>query len=200
MRLMVVFSLVLPLLVGCQSALTREGSCLATLIPDEMSAIEKEYALRDAWREAHNGLYAERLRHPPAKPWLAPIPSEGDPVAPARLTMTHDANAQLLALEQREQDAYRHWQETRARHAPLHQWYVRVSKRVDTRIEERRILSDLATGLFPSSALLFYPLISWNLRSVLWDGADPDSEADPVTQFCLNRLASTTELSAGMRP
>jgi hypothetical protein len=199
MRL-IIFSLILPLLLGCHSALKREGVCLATLIPEEMSALQREDALRDVWREAHNAGYAERLRHPRAKPWLAPVPSGDDPAVPATLILAHEANTQQLALEQREQDAYRHWQKTRTQHAPLHQWYVRVSKRVDTRIEERRILSDIVTGLFPSSALLFYPLISWNLRSVLWDGADPDSEGDPVTQFCRNRLASIPELSAGVPP
>ena len=199
MRL-IIFGLILPLLVGCHSALKREGTCLATLIPEEMSALQRENALRDVWREAHNAGYTERLRHPPVKPWLAQIPIDDDPAAPTTLILAHEANTQQLALEQRERDAYLQWLKARDEHAPLHQWYVRVSKRVDTRIEERRILSDVVTGFFPSSALLLYPLISWNLRTVLWDGADPDSETDPVTQFCRNRLASIPELSAGAPP
>jgi hypothetical protein len=190
MRL-IVLSLLLLLLVGCHASLTREGQCLATLIPEELSAIQREDALRKDWREAHNDLYAERLRHRSAKPWLAPVPNEDDPGTPATLTLIHEARTQQLTLEQREQDAYHHWREARAQHAPLHQWYLRVGKRVDTRIEETHILSDVVTGLFPSSALLFYPLISWNLRTALWDGADPDSETDPVTQFCLDRLSPT---------
>lgn len=193
MRLLV-FGLFLPILMGCHASLTREGQCLATLIPEELSALQREDALRNDWREIHHNLYAERLRHRSAKPWLAPVPNEDDPVTPATPALIHDAPTRQLVLEQQERDADRHWREARAQHAPLHQWYVRVSKRVDTRIEETHILSDVVTGLFPSSALLFYPLISWNLRTALWDGADPDSETDPVAQFCLDRLSSMPAL------
>jgi hypothetical protein len=38
------------------------------------------------------------------------------------------------------------------------------------------VLGMLAT----STAIVLYPLVRWNVRSVLWDGADPDADDDPV--------------------
>jgi hypothetical protein len=35
---------------------------------------------------------------------------------------------------------------------------------------------------------VFYPIVRWNVRSVLWDEGDPDSLDDPVRRFCTGRL------------
>jgi hypothetical protein len=46
------------------------------------------------------------------------------------------------------------------------------------------VLGMLAT----SPGIVFYPLVRWNVRSVLWEGVDPDAEDDPVQIFCTARL------------
>lgn len=192
MRLIVV-SLILPLVMGCHAALTRDQQCLARLMPEELSARQQENALLDAWREVHHALYAERQRHPIAKPWLlSPLHDPADAAAD-RPVPDEDSPVQR-DLERQHEEAYRSWQEARARHAPLHERYAQVGKRIDVRLEEDRIRSDVFAGLFPTSAMLFYPLVTWALHRALWDDTDPDSERDPVTHFCLKQLEATPDL------
>ena len=68
------------------------------------------------------------------------------------------------------------------------EWYDRVARRVQTRMEEDEILNPLLGTLVTSTAIVFYPFIRWNVRSVLWDGVDPDAADDPVQVFCATRL------------
>ena len=63
-------------------------------------------------------------------------------------------------------------------------WYDRLYQRVQTRLEEREMLMQTFWALAPGPALLFYPLVQWNVHSVMWDGTDPDAESDPLRQFC----------------
>jgi hypothetical protein len=59
---------------------------------------------------------------------------------------------------------------------------------VQTRIEEDEMLYPVLGMLATSTAIVFYPVVRWNVRSVLWDGADPDADDDPVQRFCAGRL------------
>ncbi len=85
--------------------------------------------------------------------------------------------------------AYQEWQSARQRLQPTLDWYDRVYRRLNRRIEEDQILTEAATVLLATPAVIFYPIVRWNVRSVLWDGADPDAATDPVTAYCAGRLA-----------
>ena len=68
------------------------------------------------------------------------------------------------------------------------EWYSRVARRVQTRVEEDEMLIPVLGMLATSTAIVFYPIIRWNVRSVLWEGVDPDAADDPVQVFCATRL------------
>jgi hypothetical protein len=87
-----------------------------------------------------------------------------------------------------EDDPARYFLEARDRYQPILNWYNRVYERVRVRLEEEQVLQDVRRVLWPTPGIIFYPLIRWNVRSVLWDGTDPDAATDPVTQFCRERL------------
>jgi hypothetical protein len=91
---------------------------------------------------------------------------------------------------QKEEDAtlYRRLVAARARHGEASKWHALVARRVQTRIEEDEMLYPVLSMLATSTAIVIYPLVRWNVRSVLWDGADPDAEDDPVQRFCAARL------------
>jgi hypothetical protein len=48
--------------------------------------------------------------------------------------------------------------------------------------------------------LVFYPIVRWNVRSVLWDDGDPDSLDDPVRRFCTGRLEGIDPSNAPLVP
>ena len=81
-------------------------------------------------------------------------------------------------------------EEARLRLVALRDWRDRVYKRLLTRLEEDQILSQTLFTLLPGPGIILYPIVRWNVRSVLWDGADPDADSDPITQYCTERLAT----------
>jgi hypothetical protein len=81
-------------------------------------------------------------------------------------------------------------EEARLRFVALRDWRDRVYKRLLTRLEEDQILSQTFLTLLAGPGIVFYPIIRWNVRSVLWDGANPDADSDPITLYCTERLAS----------
>ncbi len=84
---------------------------------------------------------------------------------------------------------YRQLVRARFRHQEMVDWYTRVARRIQTRFEEDDMLySVLSMFVSAPVSLLFYPIVRWNVRSVLWDGADPDAENDPIQQFCRARV------------
>jgi hypothetical protein len=86
---------------------------------------------------------------------------------------------------------YRRLQEAQTKQQPMREWYERLFDRLQLRSEEEEMLADVRLLLFTGPpAALFYPLVRWNLREVLWDGADPDAETDPIVRYCAERLAS----------
>ncbi len=97
--------------------------------------------------------------------------------------------AATASLQESPGEAYRKLADARTRHQPTLDWYGKVYDRVRTRMSEEDMLSGARMVLLTNAGIIWYPVVRWNVRSVVWDGADPDSEADPVTQFCAERLA-----------
>jgi hypothetical protein len=86
--------------------------------------------------------------------------------------------------------AYRRLIEARQTYRPLLDWYGKVYTKVRTRMDEEAILSDVRWVLITN------PVISWNIHTVFWDGADPDAETDPVTHYCKDRLGQDVASAA----
>jgi plasmid stabilization system protein ParE len=87
-----------------------------------------------------------------------------------------------------------HLAEARGRYRDVREWSRRIERRVQSRIEEHQVLSETLWTLLPGPALVFYPIIRWNVRSVIWDGEDPDAEEDAVNRYCSRRLHGLTEV------
>lgn len=83
-------------------------------------------------------------------------------------------------------------QEARTRLQPTLDWYERLYERLRLRSEEEELLAGTRLLLLTGPAALFYPIVRWNLREVLWDGADPDADTDPVRRYCMDRLAGAS--------
>jgi hypothetical protein len=83
---------------------------------------------------------------------------------------------------------YQRMIDARVSHGQASKWYGLVARRVQTRIEEDEMLYPVLGLLATSPAIVLYPLVRWNVRSVLWDGSDPDADDDPVQRFCAARL------------
>lgn len=182
--------LLLPvLLIGCATALKRDGRCLASLTPEYLKATETLTRLEADWhravdvRDRHLGL---RATHE----WLAlgKSLSSDQPDASIRTPSATTGPEPDEALA-----AYQRLREARERHLPTITWYDLVYRRLSTRIEEDQILTEAGLILLTSPAIVFYPIVRWNLRSVLWDGGDPDAASDAVTRYCAERLASDQE-------
>jgi hypothetical protein len=103
-----------------------------------------------------------------------------------RIASADDAAiVEIHAASQRFRDA-------QARLEPTLHWYERLYDRLRLRAEEEEMLADARLLLFTGPAALFYPVVRWNTHAVLWDGADPDAESDPVTRYCTDRLTADT--------
>jgi len=85
--------------------------------------------------------------------------------------------------------AYRRLQEAETKQRPTREWYERLFDRLQLRSEEEEMMSHARLLLFTGPGVLLYPVVHWNLRQVLWDGADPDADTDPVRRYCTDRLA-----------
>jgi hypothetical protein len=163
---------------GCASALKREGRCLASLTPEYLAAKEELARLETDWRRvllkhiessARRDLDGPIREHAPTSSLSGGETDSGQP------------NAEPDA-------AYQRLVDSRRRHRSTFDWYSKVYGRVRTRIEEDQMLTGAGMLLLTGPGVVLYPVVRWNLREVLWDGADPDSESDPVTRFCAERL------------
>lgn len=171
---------------GCASALKREGQCLASLTPDFVNAHEELASLEASWRAAllrRDAEFGSLLPQPAVKPYHLgfssdSLPQESDPV-------TRQEQARRA-----EGEAYTRLMEAKGRHRPTLEWYGRVMERFRTRLDEEQILSEVRMVLMTGPELIFYPIVRWNVHSVMWDGTDPDAESDPVTRYCSDRLAA----------
>jgi hypothetical protein len=176
------------LLTSCVSATReREAHCLAATMMDLWQTEHELATAEQAWRTAQPAR-AERsaaARDPLA---LSVRVAGGDApspvVEPAALRLEG-----LRPVSRTEADLlYRPLVAARARHGEAMKWHGLVMRRVQTRIEEDEMLYPVLGMLATSTAIVLYPLVRWNVRSVLWDGTDPDAENDPVQRFCAARL------------
>ena len=115
---------------------------------------------------------------------LVPLPPESDLVA---------RQEQARRAEGR---AYADLMDAKVRHRPTLEWYGKVSERFRTRLDEEQILSEVRMVLVTGPGLIFYPIVHWNIHSVMWDGTDPDAESDPVTRYCADRLSKPVASAA----
>jgi hypothetical protein len=106
------------------------------------------------------------------------------------------APADGLSMVSTTAEARAELQAARLRHRETLAWYDRVYQRVRARLEEQQLLSEVFWTLAPTPGVAFYPVIRWNLRSVMWDGRDPDAESDEISRFC-ERLLETGSRTAG---
>lgn len=179
-------------LAACATALKREGQCLASLTPEVLQAQDEVADLEAAWRAALRRREQEELRDlgisaaPQPERLQTPTPSAAsipDPLNGSGMDSHEETHRAAPGLYQRLVDARTRYQEVRA-------WYDKVQERFRTRLQEEEILSEVRWTLLTGPALIFYPIIRWNVRSVLWDATDPDAASDPITQYCAGRIAS----------
>lgn len=156
---------------GCATALKQEGRCLESLTPDYLKAQQELEDLEMAWQ-------ASALRRD-----LELNRGEDD----------YDKGGRAEA-----ERAYRRLIEARRAHRPLLDWYGRVYTKVRARMDEEAMLMDLRLALITNPGIVFYPVISWNIHTVMWDGADPDAENDPVVRYCKDRLG--LEVASALPP
>lgn len=175
------------LVVGCVSSTrTREVHCLGSLMlevwqsQEELDSLEAD---RRAARQARS-LTASQS-HP-----LSYLAGTSDTLSVSLPNISVEARVNAEASRRSvEDDLSRQLIDQRARHRQSVDWYRRVSRRVQTRLDEDELLySTLGTLAASPMSLLFYPVVRWNVRSVLWDEGDPDSLDDPVRRFCTERL------------
>jgi hypothetical protein len=159
-------------LSSCASGMKREGQCLATLTPEFLHAQTELAALEASWRSAPYQISVRQDQMATAGVVTNPLLSNGVPEAgaPKAETIVQQAQAKYRA--------------TRLRYRSTLEWYDRVYQRVRTRIEEEQLLSEVFWTLVTGPGLVFYPIVQWNVHSVMWDGIDPDADSDPIRRFC----------------
>lgn len=180
---------------GCATSLKREGRCLASLTPDFLQATEELVSLEAAWHwsllKGEDSFPASRPRHVaeldgpgiPARPFL----SDSDPLYSGSTNPHKEVRSTAV-------EAHARLLEARRRHQPTLDWYGRVYDRLRTRLEEEQLLSDVRLVLLTGPGLLLYPIVRWNLHSVMWDGFDPDADSDSITLYCTDRLSRVAAL------
>jgi len=178
------------LLAGCMSSnRLREAHCLAATMMDTLEAKNDLKSAEDTWRAFQQARF-ERSRpgqHPSS---LLNLISDRNLVSGAiSLVPRHAEGAGNRPRELDEERAlYGHVIAVQARYRESAEWYGRLVHRVQTRLEEDDMLYPVLGMLATSPGIVFYPLVRWNVRSVLWEGVDPDAEDDPVQIFCMARL------------
>ena len=164
---------------GCATALKREGRCLESLTSDYLAAREELTDLEALWRAS-----------------LLPLDPSGSAAHSSIPAQTGQPQSSTAAPSGRaSEDAYHRLAEARVRHQATLRWYDRVYERVRTRLEEEQILSDVRMVMMTGPAVIFYPIVRWNIHSVFWDEADPDGETDPITRYCTDRLSQLPTLA-----
>ncbi|MGH7253164.1 MAG: hypothetical protein ACREIE_05125 [Nitrospiraceae bacterium] len=177
---------------GCASAMKRDGQCLASLAPEFVNAHEELASLEASWRAA---LRRRDVELGSLLPPFAPKPDH--PVSPlVPLPPESDLVARQEQARRAEGRAYADLIDAKVRHRPTLEWYGKVSERFRTRLDEEQILSEVRMVLVTGPGLIFYPIVLWNIHSVMWDGTDPDAESDPVTRYCADRLSKPVASAA----
>ena len=174
-------------LMSCVSSTReREAHCLGLLMVDVWQADDDFKSAERAWRTAQQA----RFEGSPAGQDLSLLVSR---VSPPSITLAsdparEDSSSDRLPEIDEERALYRQVTAAHARQKDTSEWYTRVARRVQTRVEEDEMLTPVLGALITSTAIVFYPVIRWNVRSVLWEGVDPDAADDPIQVFCTTRL------------
>ena len=178
------------LLTSCISATReREANCLAATMMDTWQTKEDLTSAEEGWRAAEKARFE---RSPASREsstlavWVAHRDASSGIVEQV-VSRGVGANVQP-SQDDKERILYQRMVAARARHGEATKWNRLVTRRVQTRIEEDDMLYPVLGMLATSTAIVLYPLVRWNVRSVLWDGIDPDAEDDPVQRFCIARL------------
>lgn len=185
--------------VGCVSSTrTREVDCLGSLMLEVWTSQEKLDSLESDWRTAWR---ARSLMARQSSP-LSSLAGNGGmtavplPAIPAEALTVAETNPRRV-----EDDLYRRLIDQRAGYHQSVDWYRQVSRRVQTRLDEDEMLYSTMGALVAVPVMLvFYPIVRWNVRSVLWDDGDPDSLDDPVRRFCTGRLEGIDPSNAPLVP
>ena len=182
----ILLTLLSCLLASCMTATReREAHCLAATMTDVWETDYELTSAEHAWRAAQRdhtqrsaagGAVSVRVTGTSSAIEPAAVRSE---VLRSFSTTTGEATT-----------LYQRMVAARVRHQDASKWYRVVAQRVQTRIEEDEMLYPVLGMLVTSTAIVLYPLVRWNVRSVLWDGVDPDAEDDPVNRFCVVRLGA----------
>lgn len=195
----ILLGIVACLLASCvSSARVREAHCLGVMMLDAWQAHDQFKSAVGAWRSAQQARFERSLARRES-PLRASLVGNVSPTAVAVASVPHrdhDLGDRLLDLAE-EHALYRRVISAQARQRETAEWYSRVARRVQTRMEEDDMLYPVLGTLVASPALVFYPIVRWNVRSVLWDGVDPDAQDDPVQVFCASRLEQE---SPGLHP
>ncbi len=198
MRALILF-IACGFMAGCLSApREREAHCLGAMMADTWQAEHELESAEQEWRSALQGRADHTLasRHSPhLSAVIADWYSSSVPAVPAALR-SNGAGDRVKGTEE-DQALYERVVAAQARYRASKEWYGRVARRVQTRMEEDNMLYPVLGTLATSTAIVLYPLVRWNVRSVLWEGADPDADDDPVQVFCTARLRQDV---SGTRP
>jgi len=181
----------LCLLAGCATALKRESQCLISLTEDVVQAQEEIQNLETAWRESlvRRDMVFHASSSSPEGKLTVVSGTRSIPEIVGQWMAGAQESAALMEARLAARRSYDQLAAAKIRHHPLLNIFDKVVQRVRTRTEEETILSEVRTIMLAGPAsFLFYPLIRWNVRSILWDGNDPDAETDTVTRFCTGRL------------
>lgn len=195
----ILLSIVACFLVGCVSSTReREAHCLGVMMSDVWRADDDLKSAERVWRTAQQARF-ERSSARQDSLLRSLLVSKDSPssLAVSAAPLGEDSPSDRLPEIDEEKALYRQVVAAQARHLETAEWYGRVARRVQTRVEEDDMLNPVLGTLVTSTAIVFYPIIRWNVRSVLWDGVDPDAPDDPVQVFCATRLE---QRSPGQHP
>ena len=184
----VFLTLLVYLLTGCLSApREREAHCLAATMTDLWEAEQQLAEAEHAWRDGQAAVSQRSIL-----PALAQRITDNRGLSTAAMpaSVRRDDVRHLSFGSEKEQTLYASIVAARSRRAEASKWFDLVAHRVQTRIEEDDMLYPVLGMLATSTAIVLYPLVRWNVRSVLWDGVDPDADDDPVQRFCAARLGA----------
>ena len=175
------------LMTSCLSATReREANCLAATIMDVWQTEHELTSAEQDWRtaqQARSERTAQGLDASGLSIRVADAPSIIGETAARFESFKFPASR-----SQEDARLYQRMTDARISHGQASKWFGRVARRVQTRIEEDEMLYPVLGMLATSMAIVLYPLVRWNVRTVLWDGADPDADDDPVQRFCAARL------------
>jgi hypothetical protein len=178
------------LLASCMSSnRAREAHCLGATMMDTLQARNDLESAEDAWRAAQQARFERSRAGQHSSSPLSLISNRNFDSGAAALVPHHVEGAGNHTPEFDEERAlYGHVVAAQARHRESAEWFGRLVRRVQARLEEDDMFYPVLGMLATSPAIVFYPLVRWNVRSVLWDGVDPDADDDPVQAFCTARL------------